>query len=57
MAFHFTDTVMPSLIVAGPDGNLWFTEPTGKVGRLTTLGYLTEFTAVALPGAPTASDR
>jgi virginiamycin B lyase len=34
----------PSLIVAGPDGNLWFTELHGnKIGRITTSGVITEF--------------
>ena len=32
----------PSGIVAGPDGNLWFTE-SGEVGRITTAGVVTEF--------------
>jgi streptogramin lyase len=36
-------------ITAGPDGNLWFTEANvHKVGRMTTAGVLTEFTANAL---------
>jgi len=34
---------VPSFIASGPDGNLWFTEPTGKIGRLTPAGALTEF--------------
>jgi hypothetical protein len=39
----------PRGIVAGPDGNLWFTERNGqKIGRITTAGVLTEF---ALPTA------
>ena len=42
-AFHFAGDVLPSLITAGPDTNLWFTEPNGKIGRLTTSGFLTEF--------------
>src|SRR5262249_7794479 len=33
----------PPAITAGPDGNLWFTEKTGKVGRITTAGVITEF--------------
>lgn len=32
----------PQSIVAGPDGNLWFTEHKA-IGRLTTSGVLTEF--------------
>jgi virginiamycin B lyase len=34
---------MATFITAGPDGNLWFTEPNGKVGRITTSGDVTEF--------------
>jgi streptogramin lyase len=33
----------PLLIVAGPDGNLWFTEySAGKIGRITPAGAITE---------------
>jgi hypothetical protein len=31
------------LIVAGADGSMWFSEPSGKIGRLTILGALTEY--------------
>lgn len=35
-------------ITAGPDGSLWFTEQaTGKVGRITTQGVITEFPLAA----------
>ena len=34
----------PASIVAGPDGNLWFTEDLGsKVGKITPQGQITEF--------------
>jgi len=34
----------PYTIVAGPDGNLWFTESIGnKIGRINTLGTITEY--------------
>jgi streptogramin lyase len=33
----------PQGITAGPDGNLWFTELTGKIARLTSDGVLAEF--------------
>ena len=34
----------PWWITAGPDGNLWFTEPAiGRIGRITTAGVVTEF--------------
>jgi virginiamycin B lyase len=39
-----TPTSNPISIVAGPDGNLWFTENSGaRIGRITTSGTLTEF--------------
>src|SRR5262249_21329407 len=39
-------------ITAGPDGNLWFTEPgRDRIGRITTAGVLTEFSAGMTPGA------
>lgn len=42
-------------IVTGPDGALWFTERTsGKVGRMDTLGTLTEF---PLPGSAANPDQ
>jgi virginiamycin B lyase len=33
----------PQAIVAGPDGNLWFTELYGRIGRITPSGVVTEF--------------
>jgi virginiamycin B lyase len=40
----------PLGITKGPDGNLWFAESnTGKIGRITPHGVVTEF-QVALPG-------
>ena len=39
-------------IVKGPDGAMWFTEPTpGKIGRITASGEITEFTAGLSGGA------
>src|SRR4029450_11320803 len=39
-------------IIAGPDGNLWFTEPgINKIGRITPLGVVTEFSTGITPGA------
>jgi virginiamycin B lyase len=41
----------PSNITAGPDGNLWFTEPdSNEVGRITPAGQITLF-AVPTPGS------
>ena len=43
----------PSKIIAGPDGNVWFTEPgIGAIGRFTPSGALTEF---AVPASPSAA--
>ncbi len=39
---------LPSGIVGGPDGNLWFTS-LGRVSRITTSGVVTEFGSVWLP--------
>src|ERR1041384_2605450 len=36
---------------AGPDGNLWFTDRAGAIGRITTAGVITRFTAGLNPGA------
>jgi streptogramin lyase len=34
----------PAAIVAGPDGDVWFTDPAlGRIGRVTTKGAITEF--------------
>jgi streptogramin lyase len=41
----------PKQIVTGPDGNVWFVERYGKIGRMTPSGQLTEF---ALPSDPPA---
>jgi streptogramin lyase len=34
----------PNRIAAGPDGNLWFTQNIGGIGRITPSGDITEFT-------------
>ena len=41
----------PFGITAGPDGNLWFTERRNGIGRITTAGVVTEFTAASRPAA------
>ena len=33
----------PEFITAGPDGNLWFTEVVGNIGRITPTGKITQF--------------
>src|SRR5271170_1966147 len=41
---EFSATGNAEVITAGPDGNLWFTEPnTGRIGRSTPSGEITEF--------------
>ncbi len=50
----------PSGITTGSDGNLWFTERAGKIGRITPSGVITELpipTANSSPfGITTGSD-
>jgi streptogramin lyase len=56
-AQHITEfsagiTSAASDITAGPDGNLWFTEPvSNRIGRLTPSGVVTEFNAGISPGS------
>jgi virginiamycin B lyase len=42
----------PIGIAEGPDGNLWFTESVGKIGRITPAGVITEFTVPTTGGGP-----
>src|SRR5262249_24995658 len=42
----------PIGITAGPDGNLWFTESVGKIGRITPAGTITEFPIPTAGSAP-----
>ncbi len=43
----------PYTIVAGPDGNMWFTESVGnKIGRITPLGTITEFPVPTAASGP-----
>ena len=47
-----SSSAQPGMIAKGPDGNLWFTEQGGdKVGRITTAGVITEFSAGITSGA------
>jgi len=41
--FTLPPTAIPAFIAAGKDGNLYFTEPTGKIARFTPAGAITEF--------------
>ncbi len=45
----------PAQVVAGPDSNLWFSDRSGAVGRITTSGVVTEFTAGLNPGSAVRS--
>jgi streptogramin lyase len=42
----------PNGIAAGPDGNLWFTEESGKIGRISPSGTITEFPVPTASNAP-----
>jgi streptogramin lyase len=42
-------------IVAGPDGNIWFTVYNGAIVRITPAGTQTKFTATNVPGGITAA--
>lgn len=48
-----TRAAQPNAIVAGPDGNLWFTELNGnKIARLATDGTITEFSIPTAGSGP-----
>jgi virginiamycin B lyase len=48
-----TASSRPYTIVAGPDGNLWFTESNGnKIARITTAGTITEFPVPTAASGP-----
>ena len=44
---------MPNGVALGPDGNVWFTECAGRIGRITTSGVITEYSSGLLsPSLP-----
>jgi streptogramin lyase len=45
----------PAQVVAGSDGNLWFSDRSGAVGRITTGGTITEFSSGLNPGSAVRS--
>jgi virginiamycin B lyase len=45
----------PAQVVAGSDGNLWFSDRNGAVGQITTGGTVTEFTTGLNPGSAVRS--
>jgi len=48
-----TPGASPARVVAGPDGNLWFTEPAiSKIGRITPAGVVTEFPTATSNASP-----
>jgi len=47
-----TASSAPSGITAGPDGNLWFTEDGGEIGRISRSGTITEFPPPIASSAP-----
>ena len=51
-----TGSATPTSITTGPDGNVWFTElykdKTGRVGRITPAGVVTDFPLPAGAGVP-----
>ena len=44
-------TAQPQGITVGPDGNLWFTDESGAIGRITPQGVITEFSQGIASGA------
>jgi virginiamycin B lyase len=47
----FADRGSPNGLTIGPDGNVWFTEDQGMIGRVTSTGVLSEFPASGDPGS------
>jgi streptogramin lyase len=47
-----TTGAFPYGITAGPDGNLWFTEVGGGIGKITTAGVVTVYTSGLTWGSP-----
>lgn len=54
-SFGIPSGAQPAGLVAGPDGELWFTEPQrNKIGRMTTSGAIKEY---SIPTANSGADR
>jgi len=47
----------PAQVVAGPDGNLWFSDRNGAVGRITPDGTVNRFTSGLNPGSAVRSSN
>ena len=54
-AAGITPRAFPDGIAAGPDGNIWFTEVPGRIGRITPSGAVTEFSS-GISGGSTPRD-
>ncbi len=52
--YSLKSSIMPAMITTGLDGNLWFTQPNGMLGRFSPSGIVDEFPAVVTvkTGAP-----
>ena len=51
--YRLKSNVMPGMIALAADGNLWFTEPKGMLGRFSPSGVVDEFPAVTTARAST----
>ena len=50
--FPIGNTALPQGVTLGPDGNLWFVELIGKIGRMTPSGDVTEFPTPTVGSSP-----
>lgn len=50
--FPLPPNAQPNAVVGGPDGNVWFTDQSGKVGKITPAGTVTQFAVPTPFGAP-----
>ena len=50
--FPLPPNAQPNAVAGGPDGNVWFTDQSGKVGKITPAGTVTQFAVPTPFGAP-----
>ena len=50
--FPIGNTALPQGVTLGPDGNLWFAELLGRIGRMTPSGDVTEFPTPTVGSSP-----
>lgn len=43
VVYQGTNSTLPGFLTNGPDGNLYFSEPNGKIGRISVDGLIAEF--------------